>query len=151
MPSKILVVLSLMITIGCVTAPEHIDLDSAPASVQCDAGGQAEIVVVRPGIAGWAVSMGVWVNDEKMGDIRSNDYVHCSVPPGRVLVKVTSEAPCEARFPVEANRRYYVRAKAKAGWWYARVQLEMLEPEEGEEYRQDCEDQTHPEDAVPEA
>ncbi len=138
--------LAASLSVGCVSSPEHIELTEPPVSAPVpEPTGQAEICVVRPGIVGWIANMGVWVNDWKVGDIRSNDYILHAVAPGHVEVEVTAEADCMASFPVEANRRYYIRAVPKMGWWTARVQLEILEPEEGEEFRQKCEDQTYDE------
>jgi|GEM_PF-3064630 len=129
--------------VSCVSTPENLQLSEAPASaVFAEGGGQAEVVVARPGITGWMIGFGVHVNGEKVGTIRSNDYVRALVDPGEVHVLVTAEADCEARFPVEADRTYFVRAIAKIGWWSPRVQLELLEPGEGLETREDCENQT---------
>ena len=135
--------LLLLPLIGCVSAPKNIELAEAPASAAYPQGnGKAEIVVVRKGISAFTAVFGVHVNDEKIGAVRVNDFVATQVDPGVVTVLASAEASCTAQFPVEANRTYYLRAVPKTGWWYARVQLELLDPEDGAAYREDCDDMT---------
>jgi len=87
----------------------------------------------------------VFIDDLHVGELRPNDFVHHEVEPGAVEMFAGSEARSYARFPVEANRAYYLRAVPKMGWWFARVQLEVLDPTEGRAWTAECDDKTFPE------
>ena len=100
---------------------------------------------MRAGIRGWGFSFGLYVNDMKVGALHTGDYVTVDVPPGIVEMYVDAEVRTEARFPVEADRSYYLQAHVWQGWWMPRSQLEVMEPEQGVEWRQDFADKTYPE------
>ena len=104
--------------------------------------GQAEVVVVRPGIMGFAVPFHIFVNGDRIGSIRSNDYCEALVDPGVVEVSALAETECRAKFPVEANRSYFLLADPESGWMSSRVNLEVLDPMEGAEHRAECENHT---------
>lgn len=132
-----------LLLVGCPKAPTDIELAQAPASLAVSAtNGMADIVVVRPTLMGFAVSFGIEINGEDVGSIRSHDYVHRLVPPGPAEVVARAERDCKASFPVEADKAYYLEAIPKPGWWYARVQLELMDPETGMTAVLECEDQT---------
>ena len=131
---KILSLLALVLVFGCVTKPKKIDLTEPPvAEPNASLDGMAEIVVYRRGDTVWSVSYPVLIDDQLIGSLYIKDYIHKRVAPGRVKVVAKAEADSEAYFPVEANHTYFLRAKMKAGWWSARVQLKIIEPEEGKE------------------
>jgi hypothetical protein len=128
---------------SCVSAPKNIALTEPPASVAAlNQDGKAEVYVVRTGIAGFAVTFGIHVNGEDIGGIRANDFVCKRVEPGTVHVRASTEADCEATFPVLAGQAYYLRASPKMGWWVARVQLSVMDPNEGRTAVEKCDDQT---------
>ena len=127
----------LFSAVGCTPVP--IVLDKPPPSVPTDnPNGTAEIVVIRTGIAALAVTFGIFIDDLHVGTLHTDNFVAHEVPPGTVEMFAGAEARSPARFPVAANRSYYFRAYPKAGWWFARVQLEVMDPEEGRELRAVC-------------
>lgn len=133
----------LLLLTSCVSAPEHIVLDAPPASLEwAEGNGQAEVVVVRKGISAFGIWFGVELDGETKGRVGPNDFVRIVVDPGTVHVGARGEAVCTATFPVEANRSYYLRASPTMGWGYSRVQLTLLDPSKGKEYRAACDDQT---------
>ncbi len=85
---------------------------------------------------------GVPVNDEQLGRIFIKDYVQVQVAPGMVKVVATAGVESEARFPVEADHAYYLRAHPIPGWVGSRVQLLLVSPEEGKSAVADCADKT---------
>lgn len=140
--NKVLTSLLLLLA-SCVSAPEHIVLDAPPASLEwAEGNGQAEVIVVRKGIMAFAIWFGIELHGETKGRVGPNDFVRIVIDPGIVEIGARAEAVCLATFPVEANRSYYLRASPTMGWGYSRVQLEVLEPEKGAEYRKSCDDQT---------
>jgi hypothetical protein len=143
MPHKLLGLSSIFFLFACVSSPQHIELTEPPISAPFpEGGGKAEVVVVQDAFMGFAFAFGVHVNGRKIGQLRIDDYVHTSVEPGMVHILVTSETDCNATFPVLADRSYFLRAEPMMGWSVPRAQLELLDPEEGREARDDCDDKT---------
>ncbi len=135
--------LALLTTTGSPRAPTDIDLTAPTDSLAAEGtDGQAEVVVVRPTVMGFAVSLGIEINGMDLGSIRSRGYVLHQVPPGQVEVVARPERDCRATFAVEADHRYNLEASPKPGWWFAHAQLELLDPEAGKTAVLDCEDQT---------
>jgi hypothetical protein len=133
---------------GC--AIKNVHLPQPPAG-QAFAGpeGKARVVVVRPSIVGMVVGFAISINHVDVGTLHSHDYVEALVPAGRVLVSTRAETECELSFPAEAGQVYYVEARPKMGWMYARVQLEMLDPKGGVDSVAKCENQTRPGVVIP--
>ena len=144
MITRLLLLLPLLTfgTVGC--ALKRIDLQEPPPSLAYEKNnGKANIVVVRKGITAFAVFFGVYINGLHVGDLFPNDVVHHEVEPGVVEMFAGSEKRSWARFPVEANREYYLRTHAKSGVWFARAQLAVIDdPEKGREWAEKFDDKT---------
>lgn len=135
--------LAIPFLFGCISSPEVIDLEAPPPGDPItDASGMARIVVYRHGEAAWTDEFDVSVNDEPLGGIFIKDYVQAQVAPGMVTVVATAGVDSEARFPVEADHAYYLRALPIAGWVGSRPQLVLVSSEEGRSAVADCADKT---------
>ncbi len=143
-PTAALPVALALLSLGaCVSKPKNIQLSAPPESASAgQIGEMAEIVIVRPEPEAPFVTMDVWVNGDKLGGIRSREYVRTLVEPGAVDIQVSAESTCEASFPVESGRSYFLQAAPMRGWWYQRVQLAVMNPLVGRESVTHCKDRT---------
>lgn len=128
-------------SLGC--APTPIKLDQPPPSEKIG-GSDAQITVVRTGIFALAVVFGVYVNDEHVGVLHTNDKVTVRVPAGEVKMFVGGEARSTAQFPARAGEAYYFRATPEMGWFFARPQLHVMEPKEAKPLLGELNDKTYP-------
>lgn len=66
-----------------------------------------------------------------VGDSIPNGVFFCDVAPGRHTASVRSEVENSAEVEVAAGQSSYVKMDRSAGWFYARVQIEVVPPETG--------------------
>ena len=144
MSFRVVAIVALLPAVGCVATPTPIDLNGPPPSAAMEnPNGKAEIVVVRDEFAFAAATFGIFINDFHVGELGDDKYVHHYVEPGMVKMFAGAEARSPARLPVEANRVYYFKAVPKMGWWFSRVQLEVIEdPAAGRALMEHCTDET---------
>lgn len=128
---------------GCAIKNVHLN-EPPKGQVVSGIENKARVVVVRPSMVGMVVGFAININHVDVGTLHSHDYVEALVPAGNVLISTRGETECELAFPAEAGHVYYVEAAPKMGWFFARVQLQTLDPEEGVRTVAKCENQTRP-------
>jgi hypothetical protein len=94
---------------------------------------EARIYVLRPSILGSAIEMEVFCNDQLIGKTGPKSFLSWDVKEGEYIIRSKSENNAYLKVNAKAGKTYYIKQIPKLGWIVARVGLEILDENEGQE------------------
>lgn len=125
-----------LLAAGCVATKQYVPLPDQSRAV--DDPSKGRIYVMRPAMAGTAVSIAVSEDGRPIGVTGSRGYLCWERAPGDTIVSSTSEGVSELPLTVNAGQTYYIFQHLRMGWITARSELELLDQTEGQKVLKKC-------------
>jgi len=129
-------VLAVAMLTGCTSTRQFVPLPDQTKSVEDTS--KARIYVVRPTVAGGAISMKVRDGEQEIGKTGANGYLCWERTPGETTIKSKAENTATLPLNTEAGAVYYVQQHIRIGILKARNKLSLLSTQEGEEALKKC-------------
>lgn len=140
MKRKILLVISLLsfFAVGCSSIPKaNPKLDQEAKLFQPDSN-KSILYIYRNELMGGAISMGVEVDNEHMGNTRNNHYMRISLQPGTHNIMSTAENSSDVQIIAEPGKIHYVWQEVKMGIVFARTKLSVVDEKTGQKGVREC-------------
>jgi hypothetical protein len=140
--TRTVVIAALLVTAatGCAAhvpmAPKEHDLAAKRFATGPD---QANLYVYRNETLGFAVSLGLMLAGEWLGDSAARTYFVVPIAPGPHVIVSKGEGTTELRFSAEPRRNYFVWQEVKMGFASARSALHLVDDATGREGVLECE------------